>query len=652
MDKNKEAVEILKDIKDAKDDIKSKEFLSAMVGYLKDIRGFTQDNLLEELIHTENEDKMSKVILDIQDDISFGFKDLSKQISKLGLFSGKKEDVIVNVAKPSGAYNELMALNAEDQIEYLSNLNSNTSDILTLLRGANNLKSVGAVTTNSKSNKSKGKEGFFEKIAGGIVGFLGRIANSNVPATVEKSSGSNSDLMLVNAQDQVYYLSNLNSSTDEMLAIMRNESKPVPSSTGASSVSSAVITKKEDNNKGFFGGIADSILEFLGLTSLTRYAKSYIEPIFAWLFKPVKLFGTMLMDFASKQFTKIMTAIFNSKPMIYLIEKLFTTKIGAFFLNLFSKLSPFVKGFSKFIPIIGQIVMIITSVIDAVSAFGKMEEISGKVKSTMTLLEKISVGLAGIISLGIFDAKKIYKVIMSINKLVEDIYNSFMAAFPKSVKAGLESVMSGLFNKDKGLFGFILRGIEEIINDLSDGKFLKALWKALLYLPKVVIDSIGNILDTMFKKSFGKDAKDLIVTPIVNMFTTLIQAVMDAMSSMLRQVPMIGNSMADAIDKLRAGTQKPNAIVGNTNDVNYANKPTTMSNIQPSQPSAMPANLKMGNTTDLMIKASPKQKITVNQPPISVNVTPAQTKPIAIPQRSAGSELMFSIERLTARPAS
>ena len=143
----------------------------------------------------------------------------------------------------------------------------------------------------------------------------------------------------------------------------------------------------------------------------------------------------------------------------------------------FPKLGKFGKLLGKGLKFLGPIAAVGMSLFEFAKGVENASEITGKPMESLSTLEKAGAGLAGVvegITFGLIDAKDAYSGIESIAETISSFGKDIFNMMPDSVQKGLTSAVDFLFNADDGIFGFMSKTFESVINSLAKGEYVDA----------------------------------------------------------------------------------------------------------------------------------------------------------------------------------
>lgn len=310
---------------------------------------------------------------------------------------------------------------------------------------------------------------------------------------------------------------------------------------------------------------AVDLFKYINNLAPVKFIKNVVgklsEKIVSMVTKPFKLLGDFIAPYLARfsEFTLKLVARLKSLtpgPILKAFEgigsmfgKIFggVTKLG----GMLGKISGFIgKGLLKITKIgFGKLFAIVMAVFDFFGGLRNMEEISGKAKEKLSIVEKFLTGIAGIVdglTLGIIDAKTVYKWTNFFTDAVKDAMVSAWSILPKGMRDRMAEIYGFFMDKKTGLFGSIPTLLNRVLDDIGGGKWILALKDLLLLIPRAIGDLLirlknvlgeylGNIGSSMMKAmegtSVGKyliDGAKSIYEGIMGMIKTMVGALLPA----------------------------------------------------------------------------------------------------------------------------
>ena len=597
----------MKDIKDMKD----MKFLQSIFSYIKDTRDFSQDILLEEMIQSESNEKLSDALNDMSYEIKSGFKDLSYAIKQQATYQKNLADNPIDAS-----YVNLTEESMKDLVEIIPDYTVKTPII------------VDEVDWSPKVSDS-----IYELLATQKEVKDLMIRQNTLPATMtdlESVSG-------IYYQKSMYYLMSISDYNERMLALMEKG--------GTTKGQSTMIGKSPKDDKedtGFFGkgSLLDKILGFLELKGLASLGKKIFDKIsgaFGFLLSPLQ-----------KGLNKLGVGFFK------LILK---------FVKPFGMMSKIAKTAIRAIPGVGQIVTLALALFDFGKGIQNASEIVGKSKDKLTTLDKVNAGFSELISsltLGFVDAKTIYKGVKWFENTMVDIFNVLMSMFPASVKKNIEKLWDAIFDENKGVFGSLVKSFKMIIDDISNGEYLKLLKDVLLSPFRFLVDmqvQMANMIKDGVTGLVGKDKLAIVKEVVGKALSSITDVILDLLKSVFSILPQdmqkfvsgglgmigdaakgVGGFASDAVSWFTGeDDKKPKQVQPIKNGVAKVN--------------AIPAPIGAQKTTQLtQDKENAKRNVQVNTPAPVVNVMPPKQQPKIERRARAGSETILHMNSALGRP--
>jgi len=494
------------------EELKNLKFLQNLTTLMQDQRNFSQDILLEEMLANENSEKFSDAINDLSNNIKNGVKDLT--------FAIKQQQMIGKAKKEDAIDAEFVRL-SEDTITDL-------------------------VKAQNDSIQKVDEVDYPEKVSDAIFELLEvnkqvrdlAIRENTLPATMTDLESASD----VYYQKSMYYLQAIKAATEYQVSIMKN-------GLMAKGNSQDMVDESETGKKSK-GGIFDSLMDFFGLGWMWGKAKKLIgkfdKILEKWIVKPLgKAFGWLI--------EKVMGMPIVQKIMA---SPLFGKVVGIMS-KVFGFLKPVLGPLLKLGKAIGGKTLLFAAfaMFDFFDGIKNAANIVGKKKELLTIGDKINAGLASIISgisIGLIDSKTVYKAIKWFEDEVSGAFQSLMSIFPKSVNTALKDFWDLLFDKKKGVFGSIVRSIELIVNDISDGNYMKAFKDMALQIPRFLVDLITQGLTNLtsgLTKLMGPDKMAMIKDTMVTIVGKVTDMIMDLITSLISILPAgLGKSVKGGLD--------------------------------------------------------------------------------------------------------
>jgi len=493
-----------KSVEDTLKEFKNLEFLSSIMSHVKNIDGYAQDSLLEEMVQNENLEKLSGTILIMRKEIKQGFADLS---------------FARNDAKPFKS--DLSQGPKDIDVEYV-----NLSD-----------KSLAVMKGFSTAESTDVGEYFIPMVSQGdrLLALTEEIKNQLVKTNTINTELTDLTDAEVYQQKTTYYMTKQAKDIEGIYQLLKGDQVGV----GTSSQSMKDIDKNGTEIKG--NGIFDKVLSGLGLKPVWEGLKKAfnavtgtIDKIFSPVTNALKKGFAWIGTKASGIFKKVIGKIADSK----IWKKFAGTKIGGGLIKAAGKLGKFLGPLgklagkaTKFIPGIGQIITVATSLWSFTDGLQNADKIVGKAKDKLSYAEKVGAGLAGMVedlSFGLLDAKQVYGWIEKASSMVSDTASMIYSTFPSGVKDALTSIKGALFDEKKGIFGSVITGFKKTIDSLMNDGLWEGVKTGFWSIINNVIEIPKRIITPLLDKLFKGGILDKI-----DMGKDLVGGLMDKMSSFI-----------------------------------------------------------------------------------------------------------------------
>lgn len=555
---------------------KKSGYADKMLSLVTDVRGFTQDGTLEQMVLNETLQGMSQTLKRIESQISKSTESIISQMKKYQENESEIKSVTPEVLEP------------EEQYDYFSKGMTTVIEDTAITVSDDSIKLLTESTTKALVPVVSNLPEVFKKATAELVeyqqetvGALDRFKDTSFMIRVhdelmydqvkglsdmirinqndsDESVAKDMEIVRLSGEDTVYYLREQSRFLESILGKLNEKPKTPPNEKpkdkpekkeglfdglgdwllGISGLSQVIDKFKQMKNffkkiLGRLGGFIDDVIKFLRLDKLFSKVGGLIKTLAsgAWKFlKKIPILGKAfegIERIALKFGPKLM------KPLAKLGAK-FGIKAGL--------------NFAKALPVVGQLIAGVMAVLDFKDGLKDADKIVGKKKELLTLGDKINAGLSSVISglsFGLIYPKTIYKYLKMIEDAISNGLSTVFNMLPSAMQDTLKKVWEFLFNADKGIFGALPKLLNGVMDQLAGGNYWEA-FKSLMMAPIKLALSAFSRLFTNYKDSimsaFESVKNSVTSTQIYQNYIgpavdKIVDVVMSMISSMLNVLP-------------------------------------------------------------------------------------------------------------------